>query len=281
MQEILAYYQGTREEVRLRSGWGALEFARTKEVMLRHLPPAPAAVLDVGGAAGVYSEWLGSLGYETHLVDPVPRHVEVALRACANLASARVGDARTLAERNASFDCVLLMGPLYHLPGREERVAVLREAARILRPGGVIFAGAISRYASLLDGIITGAIDDPEFAAIVEQDLLDGQHRNPIGRNEYFTTAFFHRAGELREEIAEAGYTLIDLVAVEGPAWLAPDFEARWRDPVRREALMAAVRAVERAPELLGASAHLLAVAARPGPPRYLRRDRGEAQANA
>ncbi len=273
MQEILAYYQGTREELRLRSGWGALEFARTREIVLRHLPPAPAAVLDVGGAAGVYGEWLGSLGYETHLVDPVPRHVEEALRACAHLASARIGDARTLAERNASFDAILLMGPLYHLPGREERIAALREALRVLRPGGVLFASAISRYASLLDGLITGAIDDPAFAAIVEQDLHEGQHRNPTGRSEYFTTAFFHRPGELREEVAEAGYTLIDLVAVEGPAWLARDFEARWNDAVRREALLAAARAVEREPEILGASPHLLAVAERPAPPPYVRRD--------
>lgn len=273
MQEILAYYQGTREELRLRSGWGALEFARTREIVLRHLPPAPAAVLDVGGAAGVYSEWLGSLGYETHLVDPVPRHVEEALRACAHLTSARIGDARTLAERNASFDAILLMGPLYHLPGREERIAALREALRVLRPGGVLFASAISRYASLLDGLITGAIDDPAFAAIVEQDLREGQHRNPTGRSEYFTTAFFHRPGELREEVAEAGYTLIDLVAVEGPAWLARDFEARWNDAVRREALLSAARAVEREPEILGASPHLLAVAERPAPPPYVRRD--------
>jgi 2-polyprenyl-3-methyl-5-hydroxy-6-metoxy-1,4-benzoquinol methylase len=44
----------------------------------RHLPPPPQVVLDVGGAAGTYSEWLGSLGYEAHLVDLAPNHIEAA-----------------------------------------------------------------------------------------------------------------------------------------------------------------------------------------------------------
>ncbi|HWQ55293.1 MAG TPA: class I SAM-dependent methyltransferase [Bryobacteraceae bacterium] len=272
MREILAYYHETREELRLQSGWGALELARTKELIVRHLPAAPAMVLDVGGAGGVYSEWLGSLGYETHLVDPVPRHIEEALR-CLHLASAHMGDARTLAHRNGRFDCVLLLGPLYHLTAREERLAALREAARVLRPGGVLFAAAISRYASLLDGLMTGCLDDARFAAIVRHDLREGQHRNPTGDAHYFTTAYFHRPGELREEIVEAGYEPIELAAVEGPAWLARDFDVRWADPARREGLIEAARAVEHEPDLMGVSPHLLAAARKPGAPACVRRD--------
>jgi 2-polyprenyl-3-methyl-5-hydroxy-6-metoxy-1,4-benzoquinol methylase len=53
------------------------------------------AVLDVGGAAGVYSLWLASLGHEVHLVDASGRLVEEAKRRSALAAkpirSMRVG----------------------------------------------------------------------------------------------------------------------------------------------------------------------------------------------
>src|SRR5919106_3134129 len=97
--EIAAHYASVSEQQRL--GPSSLERVRTWELLGRHLPPAPAVVLDVGGAAGVYALPLAALGYEVHLVDPVALHVEQALRASAGqpatpLASATVGDARHL-----------------------------------------------------------------------------------------------------------------------------------------------------------------------------------------
>jgi SAM-dependent methyltransferase len=260
MQEILDHYEQVREDLRLTQGWGLLEFARTQELVLAHLAKPPGTVLDVGGAAGIYSAWLGSLGYETHLVDPVPRHVEQA-RANRAIASAQAGDARRLDWSDDSFDYVLMLGPLYHLTERSGRLTALREARRVLRKGGVLFAAAISRFASLLDSLVRGFIDDPRFVPVLERDLKDGQHRNPTGDPNYFTTAFFHRPQELKEEVNEAGFSVIELAGVEGPAWLARDFKGRWADPVRRDQLLALCRAVEREPALLGLSPHLLTVA--------------------
>ena len=264
--EIAAHYTGVSEQRRLQ-GW-SLERVRTWELLTRHLPAPPAVVLDVGGAAGVYALPLAGRGYQVHLVDPMARHVEQALRAAAEqpatpLASATVGDARRLDRPEASVDAVLLLGPLYHLTDRADRIRALTEARRVLRPGGVLAAAAISRFASTLDGLYRGHLDDPAFEAIVERDLRDGQHRNPAGRPEWFTTAYFHLPDELAQEVAEAGLRLRTVVAVEGPAWMLADIQARLADPARRERVLAAIRRVETAPSLLGASSHLLAVASR------------------
>ncbi len=264
--EIEQHYESVLEEKRLASGPYQLEKARTELLLARYLPAPPAVVLDVGGGPGVYALWLSAQGYQVHLIDPVPLHVEQALEASSKcpdhpIASVSVGDARRLEHPDESIDAVLLFGPLYHLAGRQDRLAALREAHRVTRAGGLALAVAISRFASLLDGLFHGLLEDPEFARIVERDLLNGQHRNPTGHPRYFTTAFFHLPEEFKSEIEDAGWRLEKLLPVEGPAWLLKNFEEHWQDTNRRERLLKAVQSLEEQPSLLGASAHLMAVA--------------------
>ena len=266
--EVLGYYALGGERGRLEQAYFPLERARTQELVVRHLPSPPGVVLDVGGAAGAYAFWLAERGYEVHLVDPVPLHVAQAEEASRSrvdgrLASARVGDARKLDVAEATADCVLLLGPLYHLTERRDRLAALTEARRVLKPGGIVFAAGISRFASLLDGLRGAAFDHDAFVRIVERDLADGQHRNETGVADFFTTAFFHQPGELGVELREAGLDLAGLFAVEGPGAFVPDFRRRWEDARSRERLLDLVRRVEREPALLGASPHLLAVGRR------------------
>lgn len=265
-QEMIAHYETAHEAERLLTGVHQLELARTQEILGRYLPRPPAVILDVGGGPGLYACWLARQGYEVHLVDAVPSHVGQARHASEEqpghpIASLAIGDARALDWSDDSVDVVLLMGPLYHLTERSDRVAALREANRVLKPRGLLFAVAISRFASLLDALVRGLIDDPNFAPILERDLIDGQHRNPTDNPAYFTTAFFHLPEELESEILEAGLQHDITLSIEGPGWLLQDFEERWRDQDRRRRILDAVRASESAPSLLGVGAHVMAVA--------------------
>jgi SAM-dependent methyltransferase len=265
---VRGYYDADKEDERLFIRLGRLELARTQELVLRHLPPAPSAILDVGGGTGVYADWLSRLGYRVHLVDPVTIHVERAeARARQHLGAGSepaftpvLGDARRLTEPDASFDAVLLFGPLYHLTERADRRVALAETRRVLRPGGLLFAVAISRFAPLLDGLREGWLTDPQFRRVVERDLAEGQHRNPRpdDRPEWFTTAYMHHPDELALEVSEAGFAVDALYGVEGPGW---PLNSDWDDPALREQILYAARAVEREPSLLGMSPHLLAVA--------------------
>jgi ubiquinone/menaquinone biosynthesis C-methylase UbiE len=267
-EQIRSYYDAGQEEGRLLAGGGQLELVRTQEIILRSLPTPPATVYDVGGGAGIYALWLAQLGYEVHLVDPVPLHIEqvrAAVQAQPDhpLASYAVGDARALDWEDASADAVLLLGPLYHLTERAERVTALREAARVLRPGGRVYAAAISRFASALDGVWSGHLDHAEFRRIVERDLAEGQHRNPTDRLSWFTTAYFHHPEELRAEVEEAGLICEATLAVEGPLCLLQDLEERWADDGKREQILQACRWLEADPAVLGVTGHLLAVGRR------------------
>lgn len=265
---IQQYYDQGAEEGRLTGEGGSLEAIRTRELLERFLPAAPAQVLDVGGGAGVYAAWLAEQGYQVHLIDPVPLHVEQATRAAAaqpaHSFTAVLGDARRLVEADGSQDVVLLLGPLYHLTERAERLTALAEARRVLRPGGLLAAAVISRFASVFDILRRDAFDEPGIAAMLEQDLRDGQHRNPDAdlRPGWFTTAYFHHPDELAAEVREAGFGLEGIFGIEGPGGWISD---AWDDPRRRESLLFAARAVEKEPTLMGVSAHLLAVARKGG----------------
>ncbi|NDL58051.1 methyltransferase domain-containing protein [Phytoactinopolyspora sp. XMNu-373] len=252
---IRDHYVSRNERDRLTAGAGLVEFLRTQELLGRVLPSVPAVVLDVGGGAGIHAAPLAQQGYEVHLIDAVPLHVEQA-REIPDLASASTGDARELAWPDDSVDAVLLLGPLYHLTERADRVRALAEARRVLRTGGVVAAAAISRYASTLGGLFRGQLRHPGFEAIVERDLIDGQHRNPDDVPEWFTTAYFHEPRELMDEASDAGLVDTSVLAVEGPAAMLPDVDRWLADD--RDLLMRAIRRVEAAPALLGVSPHVL-----------------------
>jgi ubiquinone/menaquinone biosynthesis C-methylase UbiE len=267
-EEINSHYLQSGESERLSNEWGELERLRTQAILARHLPSAPAVIVDVGGAAGAYAFPLSKHGYQVHLIDPVELHLAQArsyVKASgAALASITQGDARQLDFPSNSADAVLLLGPLYHLAERSDRLQALREARRVLKPRGVLFAASISRFASLIDGLSRGFFGDADFRRIVEADLTTGLHRNPTHRSEYFTTAYFHRPEEFGAEIAEAGFSDTQVLAIEGPVWSTVTFREVWNDAAQRQELLEFLSQIEGEPSIQGASAHVMAVAFRP-----------------
>lgn len=258
-EDILLHYEDRYDEdTRLsESGLGQLELIRTQLVLQRHLPQTPATILDVGGGPGVYAYWLDALGYEVELLDIVPRHIRQATERGIR---AQIADARELPVSDSSQDAVLLLGPLYHLQDRDDRLAALAEAIRVARRSAPVFAAAISRYAPAIDGLDSGFFDDPAFAGLLDAVTETGRHFNPTGNPNYFTTSFFHKPDELESELSEAGLTDVEVLAVEGIGWAAQDLDERMADADSQRKLLELLEQLEREPSILGASPHLLGV---------------------
>src|SRR5436309_3655941 len=260
---IRTHYNAGVERDRLLRGTSNLEFERTKRILSRYLPSRPATILDVGGGPGRYSFWLSEMGHSVHLVDILPLHIsqakEFQRKSRNRLASINLGDARRLDFDDGSADIVLLFGPLYHLVRRNERLKALSEARRVLKPGGLLFAAAISRFTSALDGSLRGFIRDPEFMKIIMQDLKNGQHRNPSNKPEYFTTSFFHHPNEFESEMKQAKFKSVKVYGVTGFAWLMARCDQIWRDPTLKARLLGIMDRPELEAYILGKSGHLLA----------------------
>jgi len=259
------YYDNFTEGERLFTGLGQLEFERTKLILNRFLPNQPAKILDIGGATGVYSSWLARKGYQVHLIDQSEKLVQQARHASQNqpdapISSFTIGDARSLDYPTKSIDVVLLFGPLYHLTEQEERYQALNEAFRVLKRGGILFAAAISRFASAIDGFLSGFINDPVFTEIVKRDLIDGHHHNPTDNLIYFTDAYFHRPADLKKEVESVGFKDVKVFPVEGIGALVTKFEEVWKNEELKDYLLCVIHLTEKEEDIIGISPHLLSV---------------------
>ncbi len=275
---VLAGYDAGIERNRLREGIGIIEFERTKEILLERLPKPPAVIYDVGGAYGEYTWWLASLGYEVHLFDLSATNIRMSRELAAEypgvrLKAAEVCDARRVPRPDRSADAILLMGPLYSIPEKEERLLALRECNRLLRDGGVLFSAALTPYSVLIPRIVhyrvegtnkCRQLDDPAVMGTVARALRDGCYENPwrsIATG--LGTSHLHTAKELREELALGGFGTESVHGVMGGAWLAPRLDELLADAETKAVLLETVRMIDTHEEIIGLSGHMLAVSRR------------------
>ena len=172
-----------------------------------------------------------------------------------------MGDALELAADDDSVDAVVMLGPLYHLVDRSDRVAALREAYRVLRLGGVLVAEVMTRHSWLLDTALKEKWGAPEEWERLEASLTSGRSLGAeaeVPEGAFF--AYFHQPSELLEEFADGAFSDGTAIAVEGFARLLGDLERRMSAP---EKLLRAIRLSESVPSMLGVSAHVMGVANR------------------
>jgi SAM-dependent methyltransferase len=221
-------------------------------------------VADIGGGPGRYSLWLASLGYQVVHRDLMPLHVRQLRQAAGGdpRIQSAVADARQLDLADRSAGAVLLLGPLYHLDQRRDRVQALTEAHRVVRPGGPVIAAAISRWAVRMDGILRARLYEtvPAFEAEVSSIERTGL-LPPFYQGSF--CAYLHRPGQLRAELTASGLRSVEVVSVEGPAFLLADLGARLADAESRRVVLETARALERVPELAGIGTHLIAAGRR------------------
>jgi ubiquinone/menaquinone biosynthesis C-methylase UbiE len=215
---VQSYYDANAQLEWERFDRHRLEFAITKRALAEFLPPSPAAILDCGGGPGRYAIHLTQLGYRVTLLDLAQGNLALARQRASEIgvevAAVVHGNALDLSRFAAdAFDAVLLLGPLYHLVTQPERDQAVREALRVLRPGGMFFAAFITLYAPFRDSIAKGYLkklaDDPSLAETLLRDQSD---------NVGFTDAWFARPAEVRPWLETFPLRTRALLATEGVA---------------------------------------------------------------
>lgn len=282
IERIGRYYdeQIYNEELTRLESLFPVEYAITARAIQRHVAPG-ATVVEAGVGGGHYSELLARRGCTLHLVDVARRlltAVTARLRAAglaSQILSAEFASATDLRHLPAaSVDAALFLGPFYHLRDPNDRRAAAREAARVLRPAGILLAAGINRLAYLRDMFRPVPPNTPsELAALWEKlqerlrrDLLEGvfvdgylrdgnvdpEHAAPIGYAHFTTVAEFRELlSDDFDEVALAGVESFSAPWQQRLNDFPPELTARWLD---------VIEATAPTPEGLAASDHWLFV---------------------
>jgi len=244
-----------------------IEYAITTRYLQRYVPDG-ATVADIGVGGGQYSELLARRGCRVHLVDVSRRLLDTTvsrLRAAGlgeRIASVQRASATDLSHLpDAACDVVLLLGPLYHLLTTEERRRAVTEAARILRPDGMVFAAGVNLLTFLRDIIHN---DPEEFAQrrdfFLGPLLRDGNLTKPDGQP---ATMHLTTVGELRADLGVAFEELV-LTGVESFASKSAEARAYLRaSPEAKGVLLDLVERTGTTLEGLGATSHYLYIGRR------------------
>tara|TARA_B110000211_G_scaffold143953_1_gene164334 strand:- start:280 stop:1101 length:822 start_codon:yes stop_codon:yes gene_type:complete len=260
-KELDDFYNKASEETRLEKGMGIFEFERIKELIEQHIYKPNSTIIDIGGGTGKYSEWLATNGHTVHLVEPVLKHIKLAEKRAKKLKksfSVAIGEAKKIPFKDNSADLVILHGPLYHLQKREDRIAAITEAKRVLKKGGIILGFAINATASTVVGLMNGMIHANSFFEMCKQELTSGVHDAPKDFPFLLADAFYHKPQGLKEEFLEQNLNFINIFAVEGMIWLDNQYFANMLDKKKSKKLKALQKLTQNDEYLLPFSPHMM-----------------------
>ena len=152
LKVLTEFYSNYDEEGRLLSKHGQVEYLTTMRYIEKYLRPG-MRILEVGAATGRYSHALAQMGYRVDAVELVQHNIDLFKENTkpGENVTIRQGDARDLSFiEDDTFNLTLILGPMYHLFTVADQKQALREAIRVTKPGGIIYAAYCGNEATMV-----------------------------------------------------------------------------------------------------------------------------------
>ena len=210
LSNIEQHYNKHNEDLRLLRRHGIVEFETTMYHLHRFLQPQQV-ILDVGAGTGRYCSALIAEGYRVKAVELVRRNIEMFLKR-EPTADVIQGDARNMSSIATDFaDVTLLLGPLYHLIGDDEKLKALNEAKRVTKPRGLIFVAYLMNEYSIL----SYCFDEERIECLLTQGAVDKDFHVRVQEGELYDYVRLEDINRLNEK---AGLERVTIFSPEGAA---------------------------------------------------------------
>ncbi len=251
LSNIERHYNKHPEDLRLLRRHGIVEFETTMYHLHRYLQPG-MRLLDIGAGTGRYTSALMAEGYEVKAVELVRRNIDVFLKR-EPTADVIQGDARHMPFLpDASADVTLLLGPLYHLIGFDEKLKALAEAKRVTKPGGLIFVAYLMNEYSIL----SYCFDEDRIGGLMERGAVDENYHVQAAADELYD---YVRLEDIDRLDREAGLDRVSIFSPDGPSDYMRTRLNRMSEETFDRFLDYQKQMSER-PDLLGAGSHIVDV---------------------
>lgn len=251
LSNIEKHYNKHPEDLRLLRRHGMVEFATTMHHLHRYLQPG-AQVLDIGAGTGRYTSALMAEGYQVKAVELVRRNIDVFLKREPK-ADVQQGDARNMPFiPTHSADVTLLLGPLYHLIGFDEKLKALNEARRVTRPGGLIFVAYLMNEYSIL----SYCFDEDRIGGLLARGVVDEQFHIQAQPDELYD---YVRIDDINALDQAAGLERVTIFSPDGAADYMRTRLNRMSDETFAH-FIEYQKCISERPDLIGAGSHVVDV---------------------
>ena len=251
LPNIEKHYNKHPEDLRLLRRHGMVEFATTMHHLHRYLQPG-AQVLDIGACTGRYTSALMAEGYQVKAVELVRRNIDVFLKREPK-ADVQQGDARNMPFiPTHSADVTLLLGPLYHLIGFDEKLKALNEARRVTRPGGLIFVAYLMNEYSIL----SYCFDEDRIGGLLARGVVDEQFHIQAQPDELYD---YVRLDDINALDQAAGLERVTIFSPDGAADYMRTRLNRMSDETFAH-FIEYQKCISERPDLIGAGSHVVDV---------------------